>query len=313
MDQIAASPTSTTEASALTANAGAPIAARRADTPRRTVRGTTYRSAGRLPAPPRLRPDTWAVADFRTGRLLAVHQPRKARQPASTLKLLTALTAVRTVPAQPHRVTRREARATCVCVGLRPGRLYARGSLLDALLLPSANDAAQAIAGAHRGGRSGFVRAMRREADRLGLTSTTAVNPHGLTARGNGTSPRDLLVLLRAALRTPAVDRHLDRSSARFGPVDGRTKVITRTNAYVERYPRARGKTGFTSAARYNLVVATPLRVGPRGQGRERRIIAATMGSPTREASVRATRRLSEWVAAHHRRLEPVDRLPRTP
>ena len=313
MDQIAASPTSTTEARALTAYAGAPVAARRADATRRTVRGTTYRSARRLPAPPRVRPDTWAVADFRTGRLLAVHQPRKARQPASTLKLLTALTAVRTVPARPHRVTRREARATCVCVGLRPGRLYARGSLLDALLLPSANDAAQAIAGAHRGGRSGFVRAMRREADRLGLTSTTAVNPHGLTARGNGTSPRDLLVLLRAALGTPNVAKHLDRASAAFGPVDGPRKTITRTNAYVERYPRARGKTGFTTAAGYNLVVRTPLRIGRGGEGRVRPIVAATMGSPTREASVRATRRLSVWVARHHRALRPVGRLPEAP
>ena len=250
---------------------------------------------------------------MRTGGILAVHRPRRARQPASTLKLLTALTAVRTVPARPHRVTRREARATCVCVGLRPGRRYARGSLLDALLLPSANDAAQAVAGSHRSGRRGFVRAMGREADRLGLRSTTAVNPHGLTARGNGASARDLLVLLRAALRTPAVARHLDRASAQFGPVDGPTKTITRTNAYVERYPRARGKTGFTTAAGYNLVVRTPLRVGPGGEGRVRPIIAATMGSPTREASVRATRRLSEWVAAHHRQLRPVGRLPEVP
>ncbi|QWC85472.1 hypothetical protein KLP28_01420 [Nocardioidaceae bacterium] len=279
----------------------------------RTTRRTTYR-APRWLTPPRVRAAGWAVTDLDTGRLLAVHRPRTARQPASTLKLLTALTAVRTVPIDPpHRVTRTEARATCVCVGLRPGRRYGRGSLLDALLLPSANDAAQALAGAHPRGRRGFLRAMNRRASSLGLTSTRAVNPHGLTAPGNGTSPRDLLVLLRAAQSTRGVEKHLRRPSARFGPVGGPKETITRTNAYLERYPRAQGKTGFTTAAGYNLVIAVPLRTGPREQGRVRLIGAATMGSPTREASVRANRRLSEWVARHHRALRPVGRLPKAP
>ena len=278
---------------------------------RRTVRRTTYRALRALSDPPRVRAKGWAVADLDTGEILAVHRPRTGRPPASTLKLLAALTAVKTVPAdRPHRVTRAEARATCVCVGLRPGRRYTRSSLLDALLLPSANDAAQAIAGAHRRGRAGFVRAMNRRADRLGLTSTRAVDPHGLTTRGNSVSPRDLLVLLRAAQSTPGVEKHLSDHAARFGPVGGPTKRITRTNAYVDLYPDAEGKTGFTTPAGYNLDVATPIRVGPLQEGRMRRIGAATMGSPTRAASVRAVRSLTEWVARHRGALKPVGRLP---
>ena len=100
--------------------------------------------------PPRVRGRSWVVVDLDTGRILGKYRSR-ARLPGLDDEALTAVTAARTVPVgTAHRVTRFEARQTCSCAGLRPGYRYARDTLL-AGMLPSGNDAAEAVAGRTRG------------------------------------------------------------------------------------------------------------------------------------------------------------------
>ncbi len=112
------------------------------------VNGTRYRPQGRVATPPRLAGKSWAAVDLPTGRILAVHQPRRILAPGSTIKLLTAITALRRVARFPrHRVTQGEAAMICSCAGLLAGRRYARADLLAGLLIPSGNDAAEALAG----------------------------------------------------------------------------------------------------------------------------------------------------------------------
>ena len=208
---------------------------------RRTDNRTTYRAIAATTPPPAVSLATWAVADLDTGRILAAHGQHVRRQPASTLKLLTSLTAARRVPAEPaHRVTWAEAHPEfCICVGLDVGQRYARDSLMAAMLLPSANDAAEAMAGSDRRGRTAFLRAMNRRAERLGMTRTRAINPHGLTAYGASSTARDLLVLLRAAQADAVVAPFLGMRTASFGPLGRETRTITRSNSYVDRFRRA--------------------------------------------------------------------------
>jgi len=115
---------------------------------RATTCGTTRAtgpSSGTAPAP--IHP-FFKTADLPTGRILAVQQPRRVLAPGSTMKLLTAITAVRRVARFPrHRLTQREAAMICSCAGLVAGRRYARTDLLAGLLIPSGNDAAEAFAG----------------------------------------------------------------------------------------------------------------------------------------------------------------------
>lgn len=253
--------------------------------------------------PPRVRARAWVVVDLDTGRLLGRFNHRKWLPQASTLKLLTALTATRTVaPDAKHRVSRYEAKQTCSCVGLKPGRVYSRDALLTGMLLKSGNDAAEAVAGMHPGGRWAFYQAMNDLARELGATDTVAKNASGLTAWGSHSSARDLVLFLRAALQDETVRRILSTPYAVVSTVTGKARrQIWRGTDYVNRYPGSLGKSGWTTPAQNTLVVVTEI------DGR--RIATAHLGAPSGYSTTGA-RALTEWAGANVEQLKPVGRLP---
>src|SRR5439155_21216216 len=115
---------------------------------------------------------------------------------ASTTKLMTALVAlahfrlgtVITLPpyaAQPGESV----------VGLRAGERMTFADLLRAMMLPSANDAAHAVAIAADGAVHAFVAEMNHRARQLGLRDTHFSNPIGLDEPGNYSSARDIVEL----------------------------------------------------------------------------------------------------------------------
>jgi D-alanyl-D-alanine carboxypeptidase (penicillin-binding protein 5/6) len=265
---------------------------------------TEFRPRRRVSLPPRVRARSWVVVDLASGRLLAEHDARRRLPQASTMKLLTAVTAVdnRRHLRLPHKVTRFEAHQTCTCAGLAIGHRYAFKTLLEGMLLPSGNDSAEALAGSHRGGRHAFYAAMNRTAHRLGARDTEARNASGLTAAGSHSSARDLVLLLRAALHHRVVRHVLAMPSARIASVDGRRRhTIWRGTDYVNLYPRALGKSGYTTPAGNTLVVATRLR----GHHIAVAVMHAPYGYVTSDA-----RRLTEWAAANFAGLARVGRLP---
>ncbi len=271
--------------------------------PLHLARNTYYRPAGRVPLPPTVTARSWVVADLDTGAILGTHLRHNKLPQASTIKLLTALTAADTVAARPaHRVSRSEAHpASCTCAGLVVGQRYTRTALLAGMLLPSGNDAAEALAGSHPRGRAAFVAAANRKAAALGARDTVMVTPSGLTARGAHSSASDLLVLLRAAQASPVVRPILGMSSYRLGPVGGRTHVVRRATDYVNKYPSAQGKSGYTTAARNTLVVNTPIN--------GRHIGVALLGAPYGK-STSGARALTLWASANRSRLAVLAHLP---
>lgn len=272
---------------------------------RYVANGTTFRPRSTIvPLPPRIRARAWTVVDLDTGRLLGRHRARAPLPQASTLKLLTAVTAVRTLKSRwPHRVTRFEHRQTCSCAGLKPGRYYRFKVLLEGMLLPSGNDAAEAIAGFEPRGRLAFYRAMNEMARELGATDTVARNASGLTAPGTHSSARDLVVFLRAALSHPLLVDVMSRRSAQIATVDGHLgHPVWRATDYVNRYPGSLGKSGFTTPAKNTLVVVTPIR--------GHRIAVALLGSPGNTTD--SARALTTWAARNLGHLRAVGILPRS-
>jgi D-alanyl-D-alanine carboxypeptidase (penicillin-binding protein 5/6) len=276
------------------------------------VHRTAFKAvSGSVTAPPKVRMRAWAIADLDTGVILAVHDHRRWLPQASTLKLLTAVTAASRVPGVPrHRVTYAEAHPQfCTCAGLRVGRRYTRAALMTGMLLPSGNDAAEALAGSDPRGHAAFIAAMNARAHRLGATDTHVVTPSGLTAAGAHSSARDLLVFLRAAQENTVVEPFLEMTSGRIGPLRGRSHVVYRATDYVNKYPTAEGKSGYTTPARNTLVVATPMSTP---SGAVHRIGVATLGAPG-GYSTTGTRALSEWAALNYDQLRPVGHLPAAP
>lgn len=218
---------------------------------------TASQPIGSIPIPDGPAPD-WIVADLDTGQVLAERNGYVASPPASTIKVLLALTALDEVGLDSTVVaTPADTEVECNCVGIEPGRSYTARQLLDAVLLVSGNDAANTLA-EMLGGPEAAVAKMNAKAAAVGATSTYASTPSGLDGPdGPGqTTPHDLAVILRAALANPVFAEITAEPSAMF-PGRGGEQPIVNANELLQRYPGAiGGKTGYTNAARKTYVGA---------------------------------------------------------
>lgn len=144
--------------------------------------GWALPAAGRLsaPDPPVVDARSWVVADLDSGDVLAAENPHLRASPASTQKMLTALTLLpRLDPEGSYRARKADTMVEGTAAGLTAGRIYSHDDLFHALFLPSANDAANALARAN-GGIDDTVRQMNEVARELGARDTVAANPSGL-------------------------------------------------------------------------------------------------------------------------------------
>ena len=260
---------------------------------------------GAVTAPP-IAADSWVLADLDSGQILASLNPDLAVRPASTLKLLTALTvAPRLAPEQPYRAVAADEVAEGNRVVLYKGLTYTVADLMNAALMPSANDAAEALARAN-GGVKVTVEQMNAEAARLGATRTTAKNPSGLDADGQVTTAHDMALIGRAALANREVAESLLRRQVDFpGKMEKGTRVIypvynhnrTLVNRRLEGY--LGGKSGFTSKAGNTMVA------GAEKDGRRLLVTLFHIGGN----GYRTSETLLKWGFANADKLSPVGTL----
>jgi D-alanyl-D-alanine carboxypeptidase (penicillin-binding protein 5/6) len=213
---------------------------------------------GSVPIPEGPAP-AWIVADMDTGQVLAGRDMDVRHPPASTIKTLLALTALDELPSLSATVAGTEAdtHVECNCAGIKPGRSYTARQLLDAVLLVSGNDAANALADMI-GGYDVAVAKMNAKAAAIGAVNTHATTPSGLDGpAGSGfTTPHDLATIFRAAMANPTFAEITAQPVAMF-PTDAGDKPIVNENELLRRYPGTLGgKTGFTDAARKTFVAA---------------------------------------------------------
>ncbi len=269
------------------------------------------------PLPPRAPPDRpdgppvvsakgWAVADGRTGAILASADPPAPLAIASTTKIMTAWLVLTLAAADPKVLDETVAfSAKAFQTGgtsskLRVGEKLPVRDLLYGLLLPSGNDAAVALAehfgerlrGPEKTDRTAFeefVAAMNREAGELEMTNTSYIEPNGLG--NNRSTPRDLAVLAAAALKNDTFRRIVAtrRHSTTVTAADGTTRTVVWDNTNrllgIEGYYGV--KTGTTNAAGYCLV-------GSARQDGEQRIVVV-LGATSNDARYVDARNLFRW------------------
>src|ERR1700722_17064220 len=214
--------------------------------------------AGSVPIPDGPAP-AWIIADMETGRVLAGRDMDAAHPPASTIKTLLALTALDELPSLDATVVGTEAdtHVECNCAGIKAGHTYTARQLLDAVLLISGNDAANALADMI-GGYDTAVAKMNAKAASIGATNTHAATPSGLDGPGGSgfTTPRDLALIFRAAMANPTFAQITAQPAATF-PTDAGDEPLVNEDELLHRYPGTiGGKTGFTDAARKTFVAA---------------------------------------------------------
>jgi serine-type D-Ala-D-Ala carboxypeptidase (penicillin-binding protein 5/6) len=218
---------------------GGPLMARRG-----VVVQQPARNAMPLPDVPA---SAWVIANADTGQVLAAKDPHAEFGPASTLKVLTAVTLIPLLnPNAMVIVSKLAASQQPTSAGLIAGRAYKVSDLFDALLLISANDAAVALTEA----TGSFARGMNlinAEARHLQAYDVDAKLPNGLPAAGQVTSAYDEALIARQALAMPAF-MHYDQtlvSRLEVKPHDWETLV--NQNYLLTRYPGGiGGKIGWT-------------------------------------------------------------------
>ena len=235
---------------------------------------------GSVPIPDGPAP-SWIIADLDSGEVLAGRDMYAAHPPASTIKTRVVLTALDEVNLNATTVaTVADTYVECNCAGIKPGRSYTARQLLDAVLLVSGNDAANALADM-LGGYDTAVDKMNAKAAAIGATDTHATSPSGLDGPGGPgwTTPHDLAAIFRAAMANPVFAAITAQPAAMF-PTDNGEKPLLNQDELLVRYPGAiGGKTGYTNAARKTFVGAA--------QRNNRRLVIAMMyglvheGGPT--------------------------------
>ena len=251
-------------------------------------------------APPRVPgADAAIVVDQSDGRVMFQKRPDERHAIASTTKLMTALiTLERTKQSTVFTVPSYPGGAGESTIGLRGGERMSVRDLLRALMLPSANDAAYALAVRVGGSEPRFVRAMNQHARKLGLRGTHYSTPIGLDDPGNYSTASDLARLAALLLKDRAFAKIVNLPSARLR-TGARPRVVVNRNDLVAKFRFVDGvKTGHTNRAGYVLVGAA--------HGRGAKIISVVLGTPSIGARDADSISLLRWGIRQFRRVQPV-------
>lgn len=197
-----------------------------------------------------------AVYDVETDHYVYRKNSLVKRAPASTIKVLTALTAWNLVKDKTKyvRISRHAAIAEPTKAYLKEGEDYRLVDLIKMTLVASCNDAARAVGEGVSGSESKFALAMQAQAQRVGATSTKVTNASGLPSpAGMVTTCVDNIKILLAMKKIPELRAMIGSRTATLKSKTGREITKLNHNRLLKegfKYP-VLGKTGFTNAARH--------------------------------------------------------------
>jgi serine-type D-Ala-D-Ala carboxypeptidase (penicillin-binding protein 5/6) len=230
-------------------------------------------------APPTVAAEAWILVDADTGAVLAGESIHEARLPASTVKVVTALTALRLNGAGGSvQVTTAAASRAPMRIGMQVGQQWSMKDALYSLMLVSANDSAYAIAQSTAGSIEGFSSEMAETGQLLGLRDSTFKDPAGFDDADSvigpsEMSPFDLAIVGRAALRDATLGPIVATQRYKFTGPDGTHHTLVNHSKLLTRYDGADGiKTGYTKRAQ-GTFVGSATRGG-------RTLIAVVLGAP---------------------------------
>jgi serine-type D-Ala-D-Ala carboxypeptidase (penicillin-binding protein 5/6) len=228
------------------------------------------------------------AVDTATGTVLYAKDQSTHRPIASVTKLTTALVVMsRHDPAESIKVpalpTYQQADET---IGLVPGESYRLGDLVRAALVPSANDAADALAIADAGSIPKFAALMNAKMTQWGISGTRFSSASGLQDKDNYASAEALAKIARLALVNPFIRESVGLTDITFTGSSGRIFNLKTTNQLLATSGFYGIKTGYTPGAGECFVGLTRI------NGHE--VITVVLGSTNRFG---ATVTLTNWIS----------------
>lgn len=147
-------------------------------------------------------------------------------------------------------------------MGIKKGEEFTLKDLLSGVMIASANDASNVVAQWVGGSIPDFIERLNEYVQSLGCKNTHFTNPHGLHHPEHQTTPYDMAIMTREAMKNP-IFREMVSSGKFIRPKTNKQEstVLLQTNRLIRKgkyyYPEAIGvKTGYTSIARHTLVAA---------------------------------------------------------
>lgn len=220
---------------------------------------------------------SFVIMDANTGDILLSYNPQLFWPPASTLKVMTAISVMEHLKMDDKvTVSAHAAAAPPSKIGIKPGEVYTVKELLYALLLNSANDAARALAERVSGSEEAFARDLTRQVRQWGAYRTTLATANGLPADNQYSTAQDLALMFKRAMEYPELAKIM---GTKYHQIQG-DRELRNHNRFLFTTPLAvGGKTGFTRASKHTYV----------GMFRkdDRAIIVSLMGSRQKWADLR--------------------------
>lgn len=232
------------------------------------------------------------------------------RYPASTTKIMTALLVLENVTDLNEKITMTQddfvgVEADSSKAGFLVGEEVPVIDMLYGLLLPSGNEAANALARHVGGSIDAFVTMMNTRAAQLGCTGTHFANPNGLHDENHYTTAHDLSLIAAKAMENETfslisntAQKTLSETNMKAQHGNKALKVFTTNMLIYSRndpnyYAYAKGiKTGHTTPAGYCLVAAAEKKGGM--------LISVVLGcekpqGASQPVTFSETKRLFEW------------------
>lgn len=234
-----------------------------------------------------LRAKSALAIDFATAQVLHESASQAKLPIASITKMVTAMTVLEshktdeivTVPELPAFYPE-EAQ-----IGLRKGQRFLLGELLKAALIPSANDAAEALALWDSGTRAAFTAKMNRLAHQWGIRESNFASVSGLQDQDNFATAADLAKFAKIALANPEIRTWVATPASVISDREGKPYNLISTNQLLQDGRISGIKTGYTPAAGQSLIGLAEIR--------GRQVITVVLGSPDRFGE---TRKLLDWL-----------------
>ncbi|MCI6244767.1 MAG: D-alanyl-D-alanine carboxypeptidase [Eubacterium sp.] len=213
------------------------------------------------------------VLDDETGEILYQKNMNEQRSIASTTKIMTALIACESGKTEETvEITFDMVNTFGTLLGLREGDKITLKDLVAGMLLPSGNDAANAVALYLGGSFAGFAAMMNKRAAELGMTNSLFVTPSGLDEGNHHSTAYDMALLTAAALKNECFAEICSKQKY-DAFINGEAHTIYNHNKLLSMLDNCIGvKTGYTDKAGRCLVSAV--------QSESVKMICVTLNAP---------------------------------
>lgn len=240
----------------------------------------------------------YVVMDRTSGKILTMKQENLVWPIASTTKLMTA----QIVLSQNISPLSTQTVLTDDDVGgaklhVKNGDTFTIDDLFYAMLVGSANNAANALVRASGLTREEFVDAMNAKTKSLGLKSTMYVDPSGIDP-ANVSTPLELAKIANVAFSNSLIQKYASTPVRNVKMINtGSIKKIQSTNWMLTKpsYKNGivvAGKTGYLEESMWNFVTA----LKPKNGDAKKELLIVIFGSDTRAQSFTDAKTLSNWA-----------------